>query len=321
MHQESETSDGLGLGETIHGTCTYIDTHSGASVDSSVALPFAGELDTYSSRSLRTQSSVHSLPDTAAPIRQPQARSSTLPSILRNGDSYIPRPASSSSANVSVLVPPSPTLSTRSSVHWSPTSLALRDNNPDERSGLTSLALLQSASTSGHRRRDSSFSISTADAPSPWVDPASQTHTQFEDSAYWASSVWEDRKEGEHVEEKSSIHPEINDPISVPPKKKYFDRFFLRAKRLLCTVSVTTEYLPTTRAKHGDYLPTSTAFQCMKCMETFTNRDMTRLHLRVRHKSDFKKMFFRRKVSAPTSNWMQYGFLTSVCPIDTRAID
>lgn len=51
--------------------------------------------------------------------------------------------------------PPSPTLSTRSSVQFAPnTSLALRENRPDQHSGISSLQLL-TAGGSGHSRKGS----------------------------------------------------------------------------------------------------------------------------------------------------------------------
>ncbi|KAG1781576.1 Ca-transporting ATPase [Suillus placidus] len=56
--------------------------------------------------------------------------------------SYSPSPTVvSSNDGASLMVPPSPTLSAQSSGHF-PTSLSLRDNKPDERSGYSSLHLL-----------------------------------------------------------------------------------------------------------------------------------------------------------------------------------
>jgi Ca2+-transporting ATPase len=55
-----------------------------------------------------------------------------------------------------MIYPPSPTLSTRSSVHFQqPTTLSLRENNPDSKSGMESLQLLRSV----HHRRSSSVSF------------------------------------------------------------------------------------------------------------------------------------------------------------------
>jgi Ca2+-transporting ATPase len=62
----------------------------------------------------------------------------------------------SSNDAASVLPPPSPTLSTQSSVHFA-TSLTLRDNRPDERSGASSLQLLSPSAIdrTAHRRKGS----------------------------------------------------------------------------------------------------------------------------------------------------------------------
>jgi Ca2+-transporting ATPase len=66
-----------------------------------------------------------------------------------------PSPSEFSSNDGSISVPPSPTLSNRSSVHFN-TTLALRDNKPESRTGMTSLSLLgpvdQSNSQTHHRK-------------------------------------------------------------------------------------------------------------------------------------------------------------------------
>ena len=89
--------------------------------------------------------------------------SPTLPSSsLRRPSFDIPRSPSpsltfvSSNDAASVLPPPSPTLSTQSSVHFA-TSLTLRDNRPDERSGASSLQLLSPSAIdrTAHRRKGS----------------------------------------------------------------------------------------------------------------------------------------------------------------------
>ncbi|KAI0077064.1 calcium-translocating P-type ATPase [Panus rudis PR-1116 ss-1] len=73
----------------------------------------------------------------------------------------INQPSIEGSTDGSSGYPPSPTLSTRSSVHFAPTTLALRDNKPEEKSGLTSLQLL-SASPQHHRKGSvSSYATST----------------------------------------------------------------------------------------------------------------------------------------------------------------
>ena len=72
----------------------------------------------------------------------------------------------SSNDAASVGPPPSPTLSTQSSVHFA-TSIALRDNKPDERCGVSSLQLLSpSAIDSTAHRRKTSFTSSYDDRSS-----------------------------------------------------------------------------------------------------------------------------------------------------------
>ncbi|KAG2751609.1 hypothetical protein P692DRAFT_20830864 [Suillus brevipes Sb2] len=64
--------------------------------------------------------------------------------------SHSPSPTVVSSNNgASLFIPPSPTLSTQSSVHFT-TSLSLRDNKPDERNGYSSLHLLSSPMGHSH---------------------------------------------------------------------------------------------------------------------------------------------------------------------------
>jgi hypothetical protein len=66
------------------------------------------------------------------------------------------------------VAPASPTLSMRSSgsVHWGPTTLDLRNNQPDAAAGATSLALLTppaSGSNRGHGRKLSNSTFASAD--------------------------------------------------------------------------------------------------------------------------------------------------------------
>ena len=64
-------------------------------------------------------------------------------------------PSPSFTSSMETHVPPSPTLSTTSSVHFAqPTTLALRDNRPDEKTGMSSLGLL-SPNYGQHRRKGS----------------------------------------------------------------------------------------------------------------------------------------------------------------------
>ncbi|OAX36045.1 calcium-translocating P-type ATPase, partial [Rhizopogon vinicolor AM-OR11-026] len=66
--------------------------------------------------------------------------------------SHSPSPTMySSNDGASLTIPPSPTLSTQSSVHFA-TSLSLRDNQPEERNGYTSLHLLPDRVSAHHRK-------------------------------------------------------------------------------------------------------------------------------------------------------------------------
>jgi P-type Ca2+ transporter type 2C len=74
------------------------------------------------------------------------------PSLEVPGTPSLPSPGSDGS----MVYPPSPTLSSHSSVHFQqPTSLSLRENNPDGKSGMESLQTLHSS----HHRRGSSVSF------------------------------------------------------------------------------------------------------------------------------------------------------------------
>ena len=91
----------------------------------------------------------------------PDLLSPTLPSTSARRSSLDVPPSPSltfvsSNDAASVLHPPSPTLSTQSSVHFA-TSLTLRDNKPDERSGASSLQLLSPSiiDRTAHRRKGS----------------------------------------------------------------------------------------------------------------------------------------------------------------------
>lgn len=72
--------------------------------------------------------------------------------------------------------PPSPTLSTQSSVHFAnQTSLALRDNKPEESSGLSSLGLLAPSSHAHSRRSSNASTIGDPRASTEETDPDSHT--------------------------------------------------------------------------------------------------------------------------------------------------
>jgi Ca2+-transporting ATPase len=84
--------------------------------------------------------------------------------ILRNSRNSLDLPASPASHTSdasSLHPPPSPTLSARSSgsIRWA-TSTVLRDNNPEDHDGLSSLGLLAPPSQ-GHRRKGSTGTISS----------------------------------------------------------------------------------------------------------------------------------------------------------------
>lgn len=74
----------------------------------------------------------------------------------------------------SMQYPPSPTLSTRSSVQF--TTLALRDNKPEESNGLSSLGLLAAPASHSHSRRSSNAStIGYGRASTEETDPDSHS--------------------------------------------------------------------------------------------------------------------------------------------------
>ena len=81
----------------------------------------------------------------------------------------------SSNDAASSMPPPSPTLSTQSSVHFA-TTLALRENKPDERSGFSSLQLLSPSAIdrTAHRRSTTTFASSHDDHSS--IDETEADH-------------------------------------------------------------------------------------------------------------------------------------------------
>ena len=129
--------------------------------------------------------------------------------ILRTGRTSLDVPGSptgsSWGSDGSTHVPPSPTLSTRSSVQFvPPTSLALRDNNPTERSGFSSLGLLLPGGQHGHGHGRKSSIASTMDGSTEDTEPDSHsiglmtlapspspTNTHFETSSFGGTTVHE----------------------------------------------------------------------------------------------------------------------------------
>ena len=84
-------------------------------------------------------------------------------------------------------VPPSPTLSTYSDNAHFPSSLQLRENRPEEKSGLSSLGLLDPTGLSSHRRKGS-IATSATDVESDLRQVPSTT-TSVTHVDYYASSV------------------------------------------------------------------------------------------------------------------------------------
>lgn len=83
----------------------------------------------------------------------------------------------SSNDGASLFVPPSPTLSTQSSVHFA-TSLSLRDNKPDERNGYSSLHLLSSPmdKLSAHHRKSSNATFASSHEGHSSLDETEPDH-------------------------------------------------------------------------------------------------------------------------------------------------
>ncbi|KAF8511511.1 calcium-translocating P-type ATPase [Gautieria morchelliformis] len=94
------------------------------------------------------------------PKADPKLLSPILPPILRPSTPPPSSPSASDQGSVGTI-PPSPTLSSHSSVHFQqPTTLSLRDNHPG--SGLTSFNMLSPDAAHQHRRRGSSASHTTS---------------------------------------------------------------------------------------------------------------------------------------------------------------
>ncbi|KIK99153.1 hypothetical protein PAXRUDRAFT_132713 [Paxillus rubicundulus Ve08.2h10] len=87
----------------------------------------------------------------------------------------------SSNEGSSVGAPPSPTLSTQSSVQFA-TSLTLRDNKPDERSGISSLHLLSPciADRAPHRRKGSCATFTSSNEGHSSLDETEPDHAGSE---------------------------------------------------------------------------------------------------------------------------------------------
>ncbi|KAH7884640.1 Ca-transporting ATPase [Phlebopus sp. FC_14] len=81
----------------------------------------------------------------------------------------------SSNEGSSLGAPPSPTLSTQSSVQFA-TSLTLRDNKPDEHNGFSSLRLLSPSDTPGHRRKGSFATFASSHETHSSLDETEPDH-------------------------------------------------------------------------------------------------------------------------------------------------
>jgi P-type Ca2+ transporter type 2C len=131
------------------------------------------------------------------------SRSPSDPAFLVPGRPYYLESNASSND-----LPPSPTLSTQSSVHFA-TSVALRDNKPEEGSGLTSLNLLSpSPNDSKHRRKGSSATF-TSSAEGHSLDGTEPDHgSQFalRHAISNATSMTVESPTETHVDDASMMH-------------------------------------------------------------------------------------------------------------------
>ncbi len=87
--------------------------------------------------------------------------------------------------------PPSPTLSAHSlgSTHWATSALGLRDNNPEEHDGLSSLGLLLAPPSQGHRRKGSTGTVSSIGSSSTDRDIAGSSSLGLSPVRYGHSDV------------------------------------------------------------------------------------------------------------------------------------
>lgn len=109
------------------------------------------------------------------PTADPTLLSPVLLPILRPSTPPPSSPSVSDQGSILLSNPPSPTLSSRSSVHFQqPTTTSLRDNNPG--SGLTSLRMLSPDMAHRHRRRSSSVSHTTMDDGSTEATELDSSH-------------------------------------------------------------------------------------------------------------------------------------------------
>lgn len=104
-------------------------------------------------------------------------RTPSNPTLLSPVPARLDVPNSPAPSDDGTVVPPSPTLSNHSSVHWHPaTTTDLRSNNPDANSGAATLGLL---TPNKHRRKtsDASTAHTVADNGGPVGLESPKSHT------------------------------------------------------------------------------------------------------------------------------------------------
>lgn len=111
----------------------------------------------------------------------------------------------SSNDAASFAHPPSPTLSTQSSVHFA-TSLALRDNKPDERSGVSSLQLLSPSAIdrTAHRRKGSIATFASSHDGHSSIDETEADHVS---DAFNLPSIRRPKSDATSLTLASHTHP------------------------------------------------------------------------------------------------------------------
>jgi hypothetical protein len=128
------------------------------------------------------------------------------PSLEVPGTPSLPSPGSDGS----IGYPPSPTLSTRSSVHFQqPTTLSLRENQPNSKSGMESLQLLRS----NHHRTSSSVSFGDSNdgtEPDSHTKPPPSPHTSRTDGGLSPTITHVDHEQGHADTDKASTVPSEN---------------------------------------------------------------------------------------------------------------
>jgi hypothetical protein len=120
---------------------------------------------------------------------------------------HSPSPTVVSSNDGASFDPPSPTLFTQSSVHFT-TSLSLRDNKPEERSGYSSLHLLPDKVSTHHRKASSATFTSSHEGYSS-LDETEPDHGSAEDGMV-------------------ALQPVRSDPIRIVASPTHTRRYHIR---------------------------------------------------------------------------------------------